>query len=255
MAVKVPERGLRIQPFYKTTGVDNSDCWHFFDKIYCISIAQRIDRREEAKRQFAQVGLAERVEFVIVHKHPLNPEQGIYESHLLCLRQGLAVGASRILIFEDDILLHGVKPEPLRRALHALATDREWDLFVLGALVSHSHKSGDPGLLKIKFSALTHAYACNRPFAESLIQTPWSGMPYDLFLRHAQKNAYALYPAVAFQSNASTDNQLLHLERFRRICGGLARIQKMNELYHRHQTMVILSHLLALGVLLLFIWP
>ena len=38
--------------------VKQPDIWTFFDKIYCISLDKRIDRREQAKKQFAQVGSA-----------------------------------------------------------------------------------------------------------------------------------------------------------------------------------------------------
>jgi hypothetical protein len=67
--------------------------WAYFDKIYCISLDERPDRREEAKTQFESVGLLERVEFVIVRKHPFDCEQGIFESHLLCMKKGLSAGA------------------------------------------------------------------------------------------------------------------------------------------------------------------
>ena len=232
----------------------NSDPWLFFDKIYCISIAERTDRREEAKRQFAKVGLEGKVEFVIVRKHPLNQEQGIYESHLLCLRKAIEAEASHLLIFEDDILFTGFNPESLREALKALAAVGEWDLFFLGCLVSRSQKTENPNLLQIRYCALTHAYGMSRAFAETAVKIPWAGIPYDLFLKRAQKKAYALYPAFAFQSNARTDNRLLFLERVRRICGGLAWIQKINELYQRHKLTLIMAHLVAVGVLLLLAW-
>ncbi|MEX1349306.1 MAG: hypothetical protein AB1Z31_16390, partial [Desulfobacterales bacterium] len=58
--------------------------WDFFDKIYCITLDERADRRADATAQFEKVGLADKVEFVIVKKHPHNIEQGIFESHLTC---------------------------------------------------------------------------------------------------------------------------------------------------------------------------
>jgi hypothetical protein len=62
--------------------------WQYFDKFYCISITERTDRRDHAKAQFKKVGLADRVEFVIVQKHPHNCEEGIYNSHLACIKKG-----------------------------------------------------------------------------------------------------------------------------------------------------------------------
>ena len=53
------------------------DYWEYFDKIFCISLAERPDRQENAKIQFARVGLAGKVEFLIVPRHPRDCEQGI----------------------------------------------------------------------------------------------------------------------------------------------------------------------------------
>ena len=63
--------------------------WDFFDKIYCISLEERPDRRKEAKIQFDKVGLSPKVEFYIAKKHPYDCEEGIYNSHLACIKKGL----------------------------------------------------------------------------------------------------------------------------------------------------------------------
>src|SRR5512137_2836865 len=78
--------------------------WDFFDRIYCISVEERRDRRQAVTTQFDKVGLAGKVEFVIVKRHPLDVEQGMYESHMACLHKGLEAGAERIVVFEDDVL-------------------------------------------------------------------------------------------------------------------------------------------------------
>ena len=82
----------------------STNYWDYFDKIYCISLDERLDRREEAKTQFDKVGLLKYVEFIIVKKHPHDSEEGIFESHIACINKGLAAGAGNIVIFEDDIL-------------------------------------------------------------------------------------------------------------------------------------------------------
>jgi len=50
----------------------------------------------------------------------------------------------------------------------------------------------------------------------------------------------------AFQNNFTSDNEEKYkgLERFRRLCGGLERIQKANEFYQRHKFGVIAIHIL-----------
>jgi len=87
------------------TGAVNSpdtcppDPWAFFDKIYCITLQSRPDRRAQASHQFAAAGILSRVEFVVVPKHPDRQEAGIYQSHQECLRRGLRDNGCHILIF------------------------------------------------------------------------------------------------------------------------------------------------------------
>ena len=107
-------------------------------------------------------------------------------------------------------------------------------------------------MLKVRYRSLTHAYAVERRFAEMLVAMPWTKTPYDTLLRHVAEDAFAAHPAFAFQSNARTDNKrLLMLDRFRRMCGGLARIQKMNEWFHRNRLAVIGIHIFVILFLLM----
>lgn len=233
-----------------------TDLWSFFDKIYCISIDTRIDRRYEAKRQFARCGLLDQVEFVLVTKHPHNREEGIYTSHMHCIRKGLDAGAQRILIFEDDILLKNFNPHRLRKAISALKSDPSWKAFFLGAICSQIAKTSESSLSSIRYRCLAHAYVLNRPFAEDLLQHSWSGIPYDTLLQKECDCFFALSPMIAFQSSATSDNQTIILDRFRRIFGGLPHIQRVNEFYQTHKTGIIGLHLLFLAtVIVYFLYP
>ncbi|HDO29567.1 MAG TPA: hypothetical protein ENG79_00710, partial [Desulfobacteraceae bacterium] len=120
----------------KINSVNQTDSWAFFDKVYCISIDDRRDRREQARKQFAEVGLLERVEFVIVKKHPENREKGIVQSHMHCLKKGLKAGARRILIFEDDVFFQGVDAPALHEACAFLHHRTKWNGFFLGGITS-----------------------------------------------------------------------------------------------------------------------
>ncbi len=73
--------------------------WTYFDKIFCISLEERPDRRADADVQFKKAGVSELVEYLIVKKHPEDPERGIYESHPTCIRKGLKEGADTTAIF------------------------------------------------------------------------------------------------------------------------------------------------------------
>ncbi len=231
------------------------DPWAFFDKIYCISVDVRLDRRAEAQRQFAAVGLLERVEFVIVATHPEDREKGIFESHMLCLKKGLAAGAKHILIFEDDIVFRHFDRRILAEACAALGRFPTWNALFLGCLTSGSQKLAG-SLATIKYRCLAHAYALKAPFAERLVQQPWQGVPYDGVLRRCATDFFAIYPMSAFQGGAETDNQTMTIDRIRRFFGGLVLIQQMNEFYQNHKSLVVAMHLaifLAL-ILLVSVW-
>lgn len=214
--------------------VKHPDSWTFFDKIFCISIDTRSDRREHVKNQFAEIGLLDRVEFVIVTKHPTNQEQGIFESHMACLHKGLTAGSRHILVFEDDVFFQRYDPVALRRLCDYIDTKVRWNGLFLGCMTDGSARTENENLMKIDYRTLAHAYALNRPFAEKLVENGWQGIPFDEFLRQNQEDFYAIYPMCAFQGHLGTDNQRIAIDRIRRLFGGLPFIQRVNELYHNH---------------------
>ena len=225
--------------------------WDYFDKFYCISIEERADRRADAKVQFEKVGLADKVEFVIVERHPSNREEGIYESHMACIKKGLQAGAKNIVIFEDDILFDRFSPASLKNSVDFLSGIDQWNALFFGCLVSGSKKTGNKSVLEIKYRCLAHGYVLNRRFAEGLVNTPWQEIPYDYLLHNFTEGFYAVYPSFAFQSNSLTDNiKKIGLDRFRRLFGGLRRIQKWNEFYHRYRMPVIAAHVMVLLIIL-----
>ena len=225
--------------------------WDYFDKIYCISIDERADRRADAKVQFDKVGLADKVEFVLVQKHPLDCEEGIYDSHMTCIKKGLQAGAGNIVIFEDDILFDRFSPASLENCVDFLSGIDHWNAMFFGCLVSGSKKTGNKAVLKVKYRCLAHGYALNRQFAERLVQTPWQQIPYDDLLNNLAEGFYAVYPTFAFQSSSLTDNiNKIGLDRSRRLLGGLRRIQKWNEFYHRYRMPVIAAHVVVLLIIL-----
>lgn len=230
-----------------------ADAWDLFEKIFCITLIERPDRQQEAKDQFARVGLGGRVEFVLVNRHPTNPEAGIYESHINCIRKGLASGAERMAIFEDDVLFDRFDPIRLRKCSDFLVHCSDWDAFFFGCMISGSKRTRHPHIARIKYRSLSHAYALNRKFAEVLIRRPYQGFGFDDYLKSFKKVYYGVYPFFAFQSNSPSDNdKYLRLDRFRRLCGGLQRIQKCNEFYFRHRAVTIAGHILL--ILLIIFW-
>jgi GR25 family glycosyltransferase involved in LPS biosynthesis len=228
-----------------------ADAWGSFDQIYCISLSQRADRRESAQQEFARIGVADRVQFIIVDSHPTDSEQGIFESHMACLRAGLAAGARNILMFEDDILIRRFSAEALNGSVRFMKSNADWRVFFFGCFVRSSKKTSIDSVLKVRYRCSAHAYVVTRAFAEKLVEIPWRGVAYDDLLRTLQGDGfYACYPAFAFQSGASTNNdKLLKVDRARRLFGGLYRLQRWNEFSNRHLAALIVVHVVVVLLL------
>ena len=229
--------------------------WDFFDRIYCISLEEREDRRQAAAASFAKVGLTGKVEFVLVQPHPLNIEQGMYESHMTCLRKGLEAGAEGIVVFEDDVIFDRFDAEHFKQCTQFLAEHPDWKVLLLGALIRSSRKTTNPFIQKVGYQSLAHAYSLNRPYAETMAYQPWQGVVIDTIFRPLTDDLYAVYPMFAFQNDFTSNNDKKYqgLERFRRLCGGLERIQKANEFYRRHKFGVIAAHVMIILSLLIIL--
>lgn len=233
---------------------EESNVWDFFDRLYCISLREREDRRQSALREFAKVGLADRVEFELGEHHPFNMEQGVYESHMTCLRKGLEAGARNIVIFEDDVEFDRFDPERLRSCIEFLKQHPQWKVFLLGALIRSSSKTANPFIQKVRYQSLTHAYVLNRHYAETLAYEPWRGIVNDTLFQSLTDDVYAIYPMCAFQKYFISDNyKYPQLVLIRRSLGGLNRIQKVFEFYHRHKFSIYTAHVFVL-LLVLFVF-
>jgi GR25 family glycosyltransferase involved in LPS biosynthesis len=230
--------------------------WDFFDRIYCISLEEREDRRQSAAASFAKVGLTGKVEFVLVKLHPSNVEQGMYESHMACLRKGLESGAKSIVVFEDDVIFDRFDAAHFKQCAQFLAEHPDWKVLLLGALIRSSRKTTNPFIQKVRYQSLAHAYALNRHYAETLAYQPWQGIVIDTIFRPLDNDIYAVYPMFAFQNDFTSDNDKKYqgLELFRRLCGGLERIQKANEFYQRHKFCVITAHVVIILSILIFLF-
>lgn len=234
---------------------NQASVWDFFDRIYCITLASRADRMEEARAQFAAVGLEQRVEFLVVAKDQEDPVRGIFLSHQRCLARALEAGGQHILVFEDDILFRRFKAKQLAAACDFLGQSADWQAFFLGCLTSGSRPTPSAAVDQVRYRCLSHAYAVSRAFASRLVREPWCGLPYDGLLRHHRsRHFFALRPMCAFQGASASDNQTVWIDRLRTVCGGLALVQRGNEFFFHHQRLIIALHLLvAAAALALFL--
>lgn len=191
---------------------------------------------------------------MVVERHPTDSEQGIYESHMRCIREGLVAGARHMLIFEDDVVFERFGAPSFNQSIAFLKQHPDWTLLFLGCLAKRSRATESAAIREIDYSCLAHAYAINRPCALQVVEKPWRNIAFDVMLRGLNDTFYAVSPMIAFQNDATTDNDRHRLlDRIRRWCGGLRRIQKINEWYHQHRWLVVALHLGLLGLAFL-IW-
>jgi hypothetical protein len=231
--------------------------WDYFDRLYCISLEEREDRRRSARQEFAKVGLADRVEFIISERLPYDIMQQIYESHMICLQKGLEAGARNIAVFEDDVGFERFDPRRLKSCVEFLKQNPRWKVFLFGALIRASRKTANACVQKVRYQSLTHAYALNRDYAQTLAYQPWQGIANDTLFRPLKDDVYAACPMFSFQKDFSSDNlEYLRLERFRSMLGGLKRIQKGIEFYRRHMVSIyaVQTVLILLVVIYLCYW-
>lgn len=247
--------GLQIAGLLEDNVTKEAYGWDYFDRLYCVSLREREDRRQSALKEFSKVGLADRVEFELGEHHPYNIEQGVYESHMICLRKGLEAGAKNIVVFEDDVEFDRFDPERLKSCTEFLRQHPEWKVLLLGALIRSSRKTTNQCVQKVCYQSLTHAYALNRHYAETLAYEPWQGIVNDTLFRPLTDDVYAIYPMCAFQKYFTSDNyKYPKLVLIRRLLGGLKRIQKANEFYQRHKFGVIAAHVVIILYLLIFLF-
>jgi len=229
--------------------------WDYFDRIYCISLQESEDRRRSAREEFAKVGLKGKVEFILVKRHPANVLQGMYESHMSCLRKGLEAGAQNIVVFEDDVGFERFSVERLKGCIEYLAKNPDWKVFLFGALIRSSKKTDSACVQEVRYQSLAHAYVLNRPYAQELAYQPWQGLANDTLFCPLTKDIYAVYPMFAFQKDFASGNDLYKgLEKFRRLLGGLKRIQKATEFYHRHKFGIYAAQVIFILIVVIYLF-
>lgn len=248
-------------PNSNTVQLQNSaSLWQQLGSVFCISLVNRADRQQHAQKEFQRVGLGDHVQFHLAALHPANSEQGIFESHIACLRKGFeapGTAAMPIVVFEDDIFFQRFSEAHLQQAVAFVNDNHEWDILFLGSFVKASQATRWRGIRKIRYQCTAHAYVMSPAFAQRIASEPWSGKAYDDMLRDLHDCRYfSLYPAIGYQSDSPSDNkQTPVIDRVRRLLGGMAKLQRMNELVHRHMTLLMVGHVVVLAALMvLAIW-
>lgn len=151
----------------------------YFDRMYVISLVDRLDRRRRISREFYRAGIPLRpgkIEFFdairvpVADGFPSPGYHGCFLSHREVLRRASESGSRRTVVFEDDVVLH---PDFARRgaaAAHALELIAEWDVVQFGYYPAEPIPGNGLAPAPGRFNPLTgaHFYAVNGSIASRL---------------------------------------------------------------------------------------
>ena len=186
----------------------------FFDKIYCINLDERVDRWEQAQKEFDKLNVKGVKRFSAI-KHT-NGALGCRESHLNIIKEAKQLGLKNVLIFEDDLLV--VEEEhDIESALTQLPT-LEWELFYLGATVDPNVGRltlVTPNIVSTNFAYTTHAYAINHTMFDFILQhAPYAPIIDVFYCQHIvpRGRTYIINPLLCIQQASYSDIENHHAD-------------------------------------------
>jgi len=131
---------------------------NIFDKIYCINLKARTDKRKKIEEQAKKFDLE--INFFEAVAKPDNPIRGCLESHLELIKLAKNEKLSKILILEDDcIFLRGGKLENI---------PKDWDMLYLGGNLDVILNSNNNSWIKGCIWT-THSYGINETLYDKVI--------------------------------------------------------------------------------------
>lgn len=168
------------------------------DRVYCISLSERADRRQLFRRTVATL-ISNPIEFLISERCS-DPVQGCYESHQALAKRALAQGWERVLIFEDDAKpyrLHATQVRWVNRFIRG----NKFQALHLGYSMGRTWMTWFPFIARGKVVAL-HAYIISREGCRILAETPYCGTPVDVLFKRQIKQ-HCVFPMLFRQHAAA----------------------------------------------------
>lgn len=165
-------------------------------KSYCISLRDRVDRREIASRQFTDANID--VEFFLVDPDVDNPERGCFNSHQLVARHAKSIGESEVMIFEDDVVFdRKLSRRDVENIDWLVGNQGGWEILYLGGLLGELRPTNRLGLTRCSLMC-AHAYVLNSFGIDKILSREYSGMPVDV-LYAIEFKALSLFPLLVSQ--------------------------------------------------------
>lgn len=173
------------------------------DKVFCISLKDREDRRKLVASEFST--LTNPIEFIVVEKDADNPERGCFNSHIQCAKIALERGYRRVLILEDDATFITPKRKHIDQINRFLKL-RNPQLFHLGGILGREWLIPYRGVVRSRLTG-AHAYILSKKACKRLSKKRYEGTAIDsLFCRFFR--SYCAFPMISQQqpeARASSD--------------------------------------------------
>lgn len=189
------------------------------DKIFCVNLERRPDRKSEAQKEFNKINLE--VNFVNgVDGHSLDINGKIKPGHIGCVLSHLNLfkhirdneDGEIFMITEDDVVFS----EDFINRYNSLIDDvpSDWILFYFGG--NHNKTNIDlilPNIHRLKKTYTTHCYLVKKSKIDILINEFDKNMfdeEVDVHLSNVQLEypCYGIYPSIAWQRDSFSDIEM-----------------------------------------------
>lgn len=142
----------------------------YFEEIYCINLDHRVDRWENAQKEFSKVGILDRVKRFSAIKLD-DGRIGLIKSNLEIIKNAKKNNLENVLIFEDDVRF--VSDDTLKILDLAIKQTKQlkinWQLFYLGANTHTKLTKVTPNLIALNNAFATHSLAYHKSIYDKYI--------------------------------------------------------------------------------------
>lgn len=185
--------------------------WKIFDGIYCLSLRNRTDRQEQARKIFSSINCP--VQFYLCEKGKYSPAYHISNAHSDISQHALKSGYKNILVFEDDAeVCSNINVLSSLRTISSFIKKQSYHLFFLGcfphAVTFQTIPTVFENIYEIRGGwSQFHAYILSRKGMKSvshfqLPKTAKQGL--DCFF-DSEPERFAIFPMIFKQSSSPSN--------------------------------------------------
>jgi len=176
----------------------------FVDKIYCINLKSRQDKRKWMFQHLKKHNM--KAKFFPAVENKIEPAKGCYKSHMKVIQDAKKQGYERVLILEDDCLFI-----PDKLTIDENKIPKDWEMLFLGANLQTLYGDSTDYSIKNKTWVKMGCYAAHcyiigkhsyDLILEQLVKEYVHPVDviYDLYI-HSRKKSYALVNQIATQKD------------------------------------------------------